>query len=109
MNKNLTATIFLLFASNTWAQMKALHTAASGMSAQETNVSTISNNIANVNTVGYKRARTEFDDLGYETIQEPGARSSGLTNYSSIGYKLVVIETKLLSFLFLLLSQINQI
>jgi flagellar basal-body rod protein FlgG len=82
VNKNLTATIFLLFASHTWAQMKALHTAASGMSAQETNVSTISNNIANVNTVGYKRARTEFDDLGYETIQEPGARSSGLTNYN---------------------------
>lgn len=64
------------------AMMKALSTAASGMSAQETYVSTISNNIANVNTVGFKRGRTEIDDLGYETIQEPGARSSSSTNYN---------------------------
>lgn len=62
--------------------MKALSTAASGMSAQETYVSTISNNIANVNTIGFKRGRTEIDDLGYETIQEPGARSSSSTNYN---------------------------
>ena len=64
------------------AMMKALSTAASGMSAQETYVSTISNNIANVNTVGFKRGRTEIDDLGYETVQEPGARSSASTNYN---------------------------
>lgn len=64
------------------AMMKALSTAASGMSAQETYVNTISNNIANVNTVGFKRGRTEIDDLGYETIQEPGARSSSSTNYN---------------------------
>jgi len=56
--------------------LKALNTAATGMSAQEKNVNTISNNIANVNTVGYKKARTEFEDLLYETIQEPGSRSS---------------------------------
>ena len=62
--------------------MKALSTAASGMSAQETYVSTISNNIANVNTVGFKRGRTEIDDLGYETIQEPGGRSSASTTYN---------------------------
>ena len=68
--------------STTQAMMKALSTAASGMSAQETYVSTISNNIANVNTVGFKRGRTEIDDLGYETIQEPGGRSSASTNYN---------------------------
>jgi flagellar basal-body rod protein FlgG len=68
--------------SEVQAMMKALSTAASGMSAQETYVSTISNNIANVNTVGFKRGRTEIDDLGYETIQEPGARSSSSTNYN---------------------------
>lgn len=68
--------------SEVHAMMKALSTAASGMSAQETYVSTISNNIANVNTVGFKRGRTEIDDLGYETIQEPGARSSSSTNYN---------------------------
>lgn len=62
--------------------MKALSTAASGMSAQETYVSTISNNIANVNTIGFKRGRTEIDDLGYETLQEPGARSIASTTYN---------------------------
>lgn len=64
------------------AMLKALHTAASGMTAQETNVSTISNNIANVNTTGFKRGRTEIDDLSYETIQEAGARSSATTTYN---------------------------
>ncbi len=64
------------------AMLKALHTAASGMTAQETNVSTISNNIANVNTTGFKRGRTEIDDLSYETIQEAGARSSASTQYN---------------------------
>ncbi|MBY0416319.1 MAG: flagellar basal-body rod protein FlgG [Bdellovibrionales bacterium] len=64
------------------AMLKALHTAASGMSAQETNVNTISNNIANINTTGYKRGRTEIDDLSYETIQEPGSRSLASTNYN---------------------------
>lgn len=66
----------------THAMLKALHTAASGMSAQEANVSTISNNIANVNTVGFKRGRTEFDDLLYQTVQEAGGRSSATTNYN---------------------------
>ena len=70
------------FFSEAHAMMKALSTAASGMSAQETYVSTISNNIANVNTVGFKRGRTEIDDLGYETIQEPGGRSSASTTYN---------------------------
>lgn len=79
-----TALIILAVATFTEAQamMKALSTAASGMTAQETYVSTISNNIANVNTVGFKRGRTEIDDLGYETIQEAGARSSSSTVYN---------------------------
>lgn len=64
------------------AMLKALHTAASGMSAQETNVNTISNNIANVNTTGFKRGRTEIDDLTYETVQEAGSRSSASTTYN---------------------------
>lgn len=82
MKKIILPILALLGTSSTNAQMKALHTAASGMSAQEMNVSTISNNIANVNTTGYKKQRTEFDDLGYETLQDPGARSSGTTNYN---------------------------
>jgi flagellar basal-body rod protein FlgG len=62
--------------------IRALHTSATGMAAQESNVNTISNNIANVNTTGFKKARTEFDDLLYETVQEAGAKSSGTTEYN---------------------------
>lgn len=62
--------------------IRALHTSATGMAAQESNVNTISNNIANVNTTGFKKARTEFDDLLYETVQEAGAKSSGSTEYN---------------------------
>lgn len=85
--KKITTKIFLMAISlatmqEAQAMLKALHTAASGMSAQETNVNTISNNIANVNTTGFKRGRTEIDDLSYETIQEAGSRSSASTNYN---------------------------
>lgn len=48
--------------------MRALWTAASGMKAQQLNVDTISNNLANVNTTGYKKQRAEFKDLFYETL-----------------------------------------
>ena len=86
MKKNLTPYILLslsiFYNVEAIAMLKALHTAASGMSAQETNVSTISNNIANVNTIGFKRGRTEIEDLTYETVQEAGARSSASTNYN---------------------------
>ncbi len=50
--------------------MRALWTASSGMIAQQTNVDIISNNIANVNTLGYKKSRAEFKDLLYETLQK---------------------------------------
>ena len=53
--------------------MRALWTAATGMSAQQTNVDVISNNLANVNTTGFKKSRTEFKDLFYQIIQQPGA------------------------------------
>lgn len=62
--------------------LRALNTAATGMAAQESNVNTISNNIANVNTTGYKKQTTEFEDLLYETVNEPGARSSNDTEYT---------------------------
>jgi flagellar basal-body rod protein FlgG len=62
--------------------IRALHTSATGMAAQESNVNTISNNIANVNTTGFKKARTEFDDLLYETIQESGSKSSANSEYN---------------------------
>jgi flagellar basal-body rod protein FlgG len=56
--------------------MEALRTAASGMAAQQLNVEVISNNIANMNTVGFKRQRAEFEDLLYQTLEQAGAQSS---------------------------------
>jgi flagellar basal-body rod protein FlgG len=56
--------------------MRALRTAASGMAAQQLNVEVISNNIANMNTVGFKRQRAEFQDLLYQNIERMGAQSS---------------------------------
>jgi flagellar basal-body rod protein FlgG len=56
--------------------MMALRTAATGMAAQDLNVDVISNNIANMNTVGYKKQRAEFEDLLYQDIQRPGVQSS---------------------------------
>src|SRR4051812_2000514 len=56
--------------------MQALRTAATGMAAQQLNVEVISNNIANMNTIGVKRQRAEFEDLLYPTLEAPGAQSS---------------------------------
>ncbi len=56
--------------------MKSLNIAATGMLAQQRNVEVISNNIANLNTVGFKRQRAEFQDLLYQTLERPGALSS---------------------------------
>ena len=56
--------------------MRALRIAATGMAAQQLNVEVISNNIANMNTVGYKAQRAEFEDLLYDNVQRPGAQSS---------------------------------
>ena len=64
------------------ASTRALNISASGMAAQEANVNNISNNIANVNTIGFKRNRTEFEDLAYATEIAPGSRSSGDSQYS---------------------------
>jgi len=56
--------------------LRALMTAASGMKAQQMQVDTIANNIANVNTAGYKKSRLAFRSLLYQTIREPGAPTS---------------------------------
>jgi flagellar basal-body rod protein FlgG len=53
--------------------MRALNTAASGMVAQQTNVDVIANNLANVNTTGFRKSRAEFEDLIYQTYRSPGA------------------------------------
>jgi flagellar basal-body rod protein FlgG len=53
--------------------LKALHIAATGMEAQTTKIDNISNNLANVNTTGYKKSRADFEDLLYQNLRAPGA------------------------------------
>ena len=57
--------------------MRALAIAASGMNAQEKNIEVIANNIANINTTGFKRARAEFTDLLYQNERLMGVASRG--------------------------------
>lgn len=56
--------------------LPALYVAKTGLSAQDTNLTTISNNLANVSTTGFKRDRAEFQDLLYQTQRQPGAQST---------------------------------
>ncbi len=56
--------------------MRSLWSAATGMTAQQTNIDVIANNLANVNTVGFKASRADFQDLVYQTFSEPGAAAT---------------------------------
>lgn len=56
--------------------MRALHTAATGMKAQEYNVEIISNNVANMRTTGYKKQRADFQDLLYQNLRRMGTETS---------------------------------
>lgn len=53
--------------------MRSLWTAASGMVAQQGNIDVISNNLANANTTGYKKSRTDFQDLMYQSMRKTGS------------------------------------
>ncbi len=57
--------------------MRALSVAATGMDAQQTNLEVIANNIANINTTGYKRARADFADFLYQTGSAQAAYRTG--------------------------------
>ncbi len=59
--------------------MRAMWSAAAGMAVQQYNMDTISNNLANVNTTGFKKARAEFQDLLYQTVNLAGTSSSNST------------------------------
>lgn len=63
--------------------IRALYTAATGMNAQETNIDVIANNLANVNTTGFKKSRADFQDLVYQYLLEPGAPTSSTTQNPS--------------------------
>jgi flagellar basal-body rod protein FlgG len=59
--------------------IRALYTAASGMNAQQTNIDNVANNLANVNTTGFKKSRVEFEDLVYQQIRTAGSAASAST------------------------------
>src|SRR5436190_21815913 len=59
--------------------IRALYSAASGMSAQETSVDNIAHNLSNANTVGFKARRIQFQDLLYQTVVQPGAAAGSQT------------------------------
>ncbi|MSM40275.1 MAG: flagellar basal-body rod protein FlgG [Geobacter sp.] len=63
--------------------IRALWTAASGMQAQQLNIDVVSNNLANVNTSGFKKSRADFQDLMYQNLKTTGAPSTSSTQIPS--------------------------
>ncbi|GAA6871983.1 flagellar basal-body rod protein FlgG [Helicobacter pylori] len=59
--------------------LRSLYSATSGMLAQQTHIDTTSNNIANVNTTGFKKSRADFNDLFYQAMQYAGTSTSNTT------------------------------
>ncbi len=68
--------------------MRALNIGATGMLAQQLKVEVISNNIANLNTTGFKRQRAEFQDLLYNNVVRPGSTSSDVGTVVPSGIQL---------------------
>ena len=61
----------------------ALWVAKTGLDAQQTRMSTVANNLANVNTTGFKKDRAKFEDLVYQTVRQAGGQSSQSTRLPS--------------------------
>ncbi len=61
--------------------IRAFYTAASGMQAQQLNIDNIANNLANVNTSGFKRSRAQFQDLLYQNLRASGTSSTQSTEF----------------------------
>lgn len=77
--------------------MRGLWTAATGMACQQTNIDVIANNLANINTNGFKKSRVNFQDLMYQTIRTPGASTASGGQLASgiqigMGSKVVAVE-----------------
>jgi flagellar basal-body rod protein FlgG len=68
--------------------MRSMNIAATGMMAQQTNVDVISNNIANLNTTGFKRQRAEFQDLLYQNERRPGDNSADSGSIVPVGVQI---------------------
>jgi flagellar basal-body rod protein FlgG len=60
--------------------IRSLWISKTGLDAQQTQMDVLANNLANVNTTGFKRSRAVFEDLLYQNIRQPGAQSSQQTN-----------------------------
>ena len=63
--------------------IRSLWISKTGLEAQQTKLDVIANNLANVNTNGFKRSRAVFEDLMYQTLRQPGAQSSQQTQLPS--------------------------
>ncbi|MHB1574219.1 MAG: flagellar basal-body rod protein FlgG [Acidithiobacillus ferrooxidans] len=63
--------------------MRSLYVAATGLEGEQTKMDVIANNLANVNTTGFKQSRAVFQDLLYQNLRQPGAQSSQTTQYPS--------------------------
>ena len=63
--------------------IRALWTAASGMQSQQVNIDVIANNLANVNTTGFKKSRPDFQDLMYQNLKSVGSPSTNSTQVPS--------------------------
>jgi flagellar basal-body rod protein FlgG len=77
--------------------IKAMRTAASGMYAQQLNVDTIANNLANVNTTGYKKSKVEFQDVLYTKLRSSGAETPGASKVPvglDVGYGTSPVATQ---------------
>ena len=73
---------------------RAMRTAATGMMAQQLNVDTIANNLANVNTTGFKRSKIEFQDLLYQTVRRSGISGAEAPVELQSGYGVRPVATQ---------------
>lgn len=77
--------------------LTALYSAASGAKAQQTNIDVISNNLANMNTTGFKKMRANFQDLLYQQLQGAGAidsASNQIPSETTIGLGVALVNTQ---------------
>ncbi len=72
--------------------MRALYTAASGMNAQQTRLDTAANNLANVNTTGFKKGRADFQDVFYQELTAGGQIAQGARAEVGSGVRLSGLE-----------------
>ena len=99
INKKNKLTILLKFRNSIYTgkrsnfMLRSLWTAASGMNGQQFNIDTISNNLSNVNTTGFKKTRAEFEDLLYQNLRLAGTPSSSISDYPTGVYVGLGVKT----------------